>query len=49
MGREEQFTSAGQHAYTASCNSIKWPNKAGLVVFQTEVNFDLIPILPAGA
>lgn len=30
-------------------NSIKWPNKAGLGGFPTEVNFDLIPILPAGA
>lgn len=55
MGRVEQFTSAGQHAYTAAYNSMKWTNKAVLVVFQTPVNFQLIPTLlwaeglPAGA
>lgn len=54
-GRVEQFTSVGQHAYTAAYNSIKWTNKAVLVVFQTRVNFKSIPTLlwaeglPAGA
>lgn len=45
MGRVEQFTSVGQHTYTASYNSIKWTNKVVLVVFQTQVNFNLIPTL----
>lgn len=45
MGRVEQFTSAGQRLYTASYNSIKWTNKVVLVVFQTQVNFNLIPTL----
>lgn len=45
MGRVEQFTSVGQHTYIASYNSIKWTNKVVLVVFQTQVNFNLIPML----
>lgn len=35
----------GQHTYTASYNSIKWTNQVVLVVFQTQVNFNLIPTL----
>lgn len=45
MGRVEQFTSGGQRTHTASYNSIKWTNKVVLVVFQTQVNFKLIPTL----
>lgn len=45
MGRVEQFTSVGQDTYTASYNSIKWTNKVVLVVFQTQVNFNLISTL----
>lgn len=45
MSRVEQFTSAGQRLYIASYNSIKWTNKAVPVVFQTQVNFNLIPTL----
>lgn len=43
MSRVEHFTSAGQRLYIASYNSIKWTNKVVPVVFQTQVNFNLIP------